>query len=58
MAKTKPERRYMIRALDKHWFRMLGKVHRWTIRKGQAHCLREKQRRFRRLMANQNPHLN
>jgi hypothetical protein len=48
----------MIHKLDKLWFRTLGKVHRWTLRKGKAHCQREKLRRFRRLMENQNCHLN
>ena len=40
----------MIRKLDKSWFRVLGVVHRWTIRQAEAHCQREKQRRFQRLM--------
>ncbi len=40
----------IIRALDKCWFRVLGGVHRWTIRRADAHCRREKHRRFRRLM--------
>jgi hypothetical protein len=48
----------MIRKIDKLWFRFLGVVHRWTIRCATAHCQREKQRRFRRLMAWQNNHLN
>jgi hypothetical protein len=48
----------MIRKLDKWWFRLLGVAHRWTLRRGQAHCRREKLRRFRRLMARQNKHLN
>jgi hypothetical protein len=48
----------MIRKLDKIWFRILGIVHRWTIRQAGAHCRREKQRRWRRLMAWQNQHLN
>ena len=48
----------MIHQIDKLWFKALGKVHRWTIRQGRAHCLRQKQRRFKRLMKAQNPHLN
>ena len=48
----------MIRKLDKSWFRLLGVIHRWTIRCAQAHCRREKERRFRRLMEWQNQHLN
>jgi hypothetical protein len=44
--------------MDRLWFKALGKVHRWTIRQGQAHCLRQKQRRFKRLMvlADGQPH--
>lgn len=38
----------MIRKLDKLWFRLLGVVHRWTLRRGVAHCRREKWRRFRK----------
>jgi len=48
----------MIRKLDKLWFRLLGVIHRWTIRCAQAHCRREKHRRFLRLMAWQNNLLN
>jgi hypothetical protein len=48
----------MIRKLDKFWFRVLGFIHCWTIRQAEAHCRREKQRRFLRLMAWQNNHLN
>ena len=48
----------MIHKIDKLWFSALGKVHRWTIRKGQAHCRRETQRRFQRLMKAQKSHLN
>jgi len=48
----------MIRKFDKLWFRLLGVVHRWTIRRGRAHCQREKLRRFRRLMAWQKSVLN
>jgi hypothetical protein len=44
----------MIRKLDKFWFRLLGIVHHWTIRQAVAHCRREKERRFRRLMASSN----
>lgn len=40
----------IIRALDKRWFHLLGVVHRWTIRQAEAHCRREKHRRFLRLM--------
>jgi len=48
----------MIRKLDTLWFRVLGVVHRWTIRQADAHCRREKERRFQRLMQRQNHHLN
>ena len=48
----------MIRKLDRLWFRLLGVVHRWTIRRGQAHCRREKMRRFWRHLAWQNSNLN
>ena len=48
----------MIHTLDKLWFKALGKVYHWTNRQGRAYCLRQKQRRFRRLMEAQNPHLN
>ena len=41
----------VIRAFDKYWFRVLGGIHRWTIRQAGAHCRREKMRRFRRIMA-------
>ena len=41
----------MIRKLDKLWFRLLGGVHRWTLRRGAAHCRREKWRRFKRHLA-------
>jgi hypothetical protein len=44
----------IIRACDKYWFRVLGALHRWTIRQACAHCQREKQRRFQRLMASSN----
>ena len=54
----KSERRYMIHQIDKLWFKALGQVHRWTIRQGRAHCLRQKQRRFKRLMQAQNPQNN
>jgi len=48
----------MNRTLDKFWFRVLGVIHLWTIRQAYAHCQREKQRRFKRLMAWQNHRLN
>ncbi len=48
----------MIRKLDKLWFRVLGVVHRWTIRQADAYCRREKERRFQRLFSWQNHHLN
>lgn len=48
----------MIRKLDKLWFRLLGRFFRWTLRRGRAHCRREKQRRFRRLMASSRNFLN
>lgn len=48
----------MIRKLDKLWFRVLGFIHFWTIRQAEAHCRREKLRRFRRLMEWQKSNLN
>ncbi|MEI8290258.1 MAG: hypothetical protein WCH99_12375 [Verrucomicrobiota bacterium] len=48
----------MIRNLDKMFFRILGVIHRWTIRQAQAHCRREKERRFRRLLASSRNWLN
>ena len=48
----------MIRKLDKLWFRLLGVVHRWTIRQAGAHCQREKRRRFQKLMASSRNFLN
>ena len=48
----------MIHQIDRMWFKALGKVHRWTIRQAQAHCRRQKLRRFHRLMKAQKPHLN
>ena len=41
----------MIRKLDKLWFKLLGTTHRWVLRRADAHCRREKMRRFRRLMS-------
>ena len=48
----------LLRSVDKYWFRFLGVVHRWAVRRGQAHGRREKVRRFRRHLAWQNHHLN
>jgi hypothetical protein len=48
----------MFKKLDKFWFRILGSVHRWTIRQADAHCRRERERRFRRLFSCHNHHLN
>ena len=48
----------MFRKLDKLWFRLLGLLYRWAVRRGQAHCRREKLRRFRRHLAWQTAHLN
>ena len=48
----------MIRKLDKLWFRLLGVLYLWALRRGQAHCLREKMRRFRRHLAWKKVHLN
>ena len=54
-----PERwERFIRAMDKRWFNFLGVVHRWTVRQAEAHCRREKERRFQRLFSWQNHHLN
>ena len=41
----------MIRKLDRLWFRLLGRLHNWVVRCAQAHCQREKLRRFRRHQA-------
>jgi hypothetical protein len=48
----------MICKLDKLWGWLLGVVYRWTVRRGQAHCRREKVRRFRRHLAWQKAFLN
>lgn len=48
----------LLRSLDKYWFRFLGVVHAWTIRCAQAHCRREKLRRFRRHMEWENKQRN
>lgn len=48
----------MIRKLDKLWFWLLGVLFRWALRCGQAHCRREKMRRFRRFLACQRSELN
>jgi hypothetical protein len=48
----------MMRRLDRVWFRLLGAVHSWALRRGQAHCRREKWRRLRRHLAWQKAHLN
>ncbi|GEM_PF-2693264 len=48
----------MIRELDKLWFRLMQAMYRWLVRQAEAHCRREKQRRFRRLMAWEKNHLN
>ena len=48
----------MFRKIDKVWFHVLQIFHRWTIRQACAHCQREKQRRFRRLLAWQKSALN
>jgi hypothetical protein len=41
----------MIRTLDKLWFRLLQAIYRWMVRRAEAHCRREKERRFRRILA-------
>ena len=48
----------MIRKLDKFWFRVLSFIHGWTIRQAVAHCQREKQRRFLRLLESSRAFLN
>jgi hypothetical protein len=48
----------MIRKIDRLWFELLRAMYRWLVRRAQAHCHREKMRRFRRLLAWQNHHLN
>ena len=48
----------MIRRLDKLWFRLLGALYRWAVRRGQAHGRREKVRRFRRHLAWSKNYLN
>jgi hypothetical protein len=42
---------FMFKNLDKFWFLILASVNRWTIRQGEAHCRRERERRFRRVLA-------
>jgi len=41
------EGKLVIRKLDRLWFQRLGVLHRWAVRRGQAHCHREKLRRFK-----------
>lgn len=41
----------MIRKLDRVWFWLLDRLNLWVLVQMAAHCRREKQRRFRRLMA-------
>ena len=48
----------MIRKLDRFWFRVLGVAYRWVVRCAQAHCRREKTRRFWRHLAGRKNHLN
>jgi len=48
----------MIRNLDKLWFRLVGVLFHWSLRRGHAHCRREKMRRFQRHLAWQKAHLN
>lgn len=48
----------MMRRLDKEWFRLLGALHGWVQRRGQAHCRREQLRRLHRFLAWQKTHLN
>ena len=48
----------MIHKIDTMWAKAIGKVQRWTIRQAQAHCQRQKQRRFERFMKAQNPERN
>lgn len=48
----------MIRKLDRYWFWVLGVMHGWVVRRAQAHCRREKRRRFERFLAWQRTHLN
>ena len=44
----------MIRKIDKAWFRVLGFIYCWTMRQAVAHCRREKERRFQRLLVSSN----
>ena len=48
----------MLRKLDKLWFELLRATYRWLVRRAQAHCHREKMRRFKRHLAWQKTHLN
>jgi hypothetical protein len=48
----------MMRRVDKYWYRVLGAVHGWVVRRARAHSGREKMRRFRRYVAAQRAHLN
>jgi hypothetical protein len=48
----------MIGRLDRWWFCLLIRGHRWIVRRLNAHCRRESLRCFRRQLACQNPHLN
>ena len=48
----------MIRQLDKLWFRLLGAAHCWVLRRADAYCRRERERRLRRFLAWQQNFLN
>ena len=48
----------MMRRLNKYWFRVLGAMHGWVVRRGRAHCRREALRRLERHLEWQKAHLN
>ena len=52
------EREPMIWRLDNLWYRVLGVVNGWVVRRARAHNRRELLRRFGRHVAWQKAHLN
>ncbi len=49
---------YMIRRIDRYWFRLLAAVNGWVVRRARAHCRRETLRRLVKCLERQKPHLN
>ncbi len=49
---------YMMRRIDRYWFRLLAAVNGWVVRRARAHCRRETLRRLERNLARQRAYLN